>query len=189
MEHQSTNTTDNRQLSRRSVVRTAAHAAWAVPAIQVAATVPAYAAVSDPLTFTAGSGDWTQPLGYPYVDVTTTVLNGSATDTTANLQITVQFPNMYVWSPLLGANQTITISNVTGGWSAGTVTYSGTGTGRTATVVFTATAQLAASASKTLTFRATTTRILVDPAGADSLTLTATATNHVTGSTTINPTA
>ena len=178
--------------SRRSVVRTAAHAAWAVPAIQIATSAPAFAAASDTLAFTAGSGDWDTSTYPRTVQVMATVRNNSVADTTANLQVTVTFPNLYVWSQALSINLPITIGNVTGGWAASAPTYAGSGTGRTASVTFTAAPQLAAGAAKSLGFRAETLR-LVDAAtaggSADTLSLVANATSHVTTSLGIDPSA
>lgn len=148
--------TGNRHLSRRTVLRAAGHAAWVVPAIQVVSMAPAFAA-SGTLQITAASGTWTRG-GSSRVDGTVTVHNASTTDATGNLQLLLTFPNVFVWRTTRrgGSNRTLTISLVTGGWTAGTVSYSGTGTGRTATVVFTSSTQLVTGASKPMGFRATT---------------------------------
>lgn len=50
---------DRTTVTRRTVARTAAHAAWAVPVIAVATAAPAFAASNGPIVFTAstfGSG-------------------------------------------------------------------------------------------------------------------------------------
>lgn len=183
-------------ITRRSVAKTAAHAAWAVPAIQVAASVPAFAAASDLLAFTAGSGDWTVNTGLfqaDFVDVTTGVKNNSASDATVDLSVTVTFPNVYVRNAVLGTNQTLTITNITGGWTNPQgVTYAGSGASRTGTAVFVASTQVAAGATKSLGFRATgNVGMTADVANsdADTITLAATASGHVAASTTINPTS
>lgn len=176
-------------LSRRSLVRTAAHAAWAVPAVQVAASVPAYAAASDQLTITSATGEWT-PANNRRMDGSITVRNDSPDDTTVNLQVTLTFPNIYVWDANAGggagANRTLAITQVTGGWTAGTVTYSGTGTGRTATVVFTATAQIAPTATRTLGFRAQSSGTQANGSPA-AINVTASSTGFVSGSGTLVP--
>ena len=140
-----------RQLSRRTVLRTAAHAAWAVPAIQIVAAAPSFAASGDALALTpAPTGVW--DLVANRMTATIRVKNMSAANPTVGLQLTVIFPNVYVYKT---RNRTLRISNVTSGWRAGRVSYSGSGTGRTATVVFTASSQVAPGATSTLGFRAT----------------------------------
>ena len=133
-----------RQLSRRAVLRTAAHAAWAVPAIQIVAAAPSFAASGDALALApTPTGVW--DLGANRMTATIRVKNISAANPTAGLQVTAIFPNVYVYKT---RNRTLRISNVTGGWRAGRVTYSGSGTGRTATVVFTASSQVVPGATE-----------------------------------------
>jgi hypothetical protein len=176
-----------RQLSRRTVLRTAAHAAWAVPAIQIVAAAPTFAASGDVLALTpTPTGVW--DLGANRMTATIPVKNNSTANPTAALQVTAIYPNVYVYK---NRNRTLRISNVTGGWRAGRVTYSGSGTSRTATVVFTATAQVPAGATKTLAFRATVGYDIVagDLATAsDTVTGAATATGFTSAALALNPT-
>ncbi len=178
--------TGQRHLSRRTVLRTAAHAAWVVPAIQVVGLAPAFAAASDVLLLTpASSGQWTN--NRKSMTASVPVKNNSTTDPTVALQLTVTFPNLYV-----GSSGTLTISAVTGGWAASAVTYPVTGGTRTARVVFTAATQLVTGASSTLGFTATQTEKLkkADVQGAgDTIAVQATATGFIGASTTFNPAA
>ena len=185
----------NRHMSRRTVLRAAGHAAWVVPAIQVVSMAPAFAAASDQLQITAASGQWT--LGSSdYVTGSVTVQNSSTTDTTVALQLTLTFPNFYVYQQItifgltLNIPLNLTFSNVSTGWGTPTATYSGTGTSRIATVVFTRTGtQLAASAATTLNFRATTQKNVTTASGADTIQVVATASNGFSpGAGVINPT-
>jgi hypothetical protein len=60
-------------ISRRTVMRTAAHAAWAVPVISAVTAAPAFAANSDVLTVSASATGDQQ--GRQHMDVTVTVGN------------------------------------------------------------------------------------------------------------------
>jgi hypothetical protein len=75
----------SRTVSRRTVIRTAAHAAWVVPAIQVVSAAPAFA-VSPKLTISVGNPVW----GGDRLTVTFTVVaeNGAA----SNIQIFASAP-------------------------------------------------------------------------------------------------
>jgi hypothetical protein len=67
-------------LSRRTLIRTAAHTAWVVPVISAVSAAPAFAASQDVLTVTAAPLTWgTETVsGTPtvYLDVRVTVTNG-----------------------------------------------------------------------------------------------------------------
>ena len=65
-------------LSRRRVVRTAATAAWAVPAIQVATAVPAFAASGCCDVSVDGSAHWRAD-GLNYIDIELDLANGCNT--------------------------------------------------------------------------------------------------------------
>ena len=67
-----------RSVSRRRVVRTAATAAWAVPAIQVATAVPAFAASGCCNVTVAGSAQW-RANGLNYIDIPLDLTNGCNT--------------------------------------------------------------------------------------------------------------
>ena len=177
-----------RRLSRRTVLRTAAHAAWAVPAIQAVAATPAFAASgSGALAFTpAPTGVWS--LSRNRMTATIQVKNTSTANPTIGLQVTVAFPNLYVYK---NGNRTLAVSRVTTGWSASPVAYSGSGTGRTATVVFTATSQVAPGATSKLGFRATVGYDIVAgdiAATNDTITGAATATGFTSAPLALNPT-
>jgi hypothetical protein len=67
-----------RSISRRRVVRTAATAAWAVPAIQVATAVPAFAASGCCNVSVGGSAHWRAD-GLNYIDIPLDLSNGCNT--------------------------------------------------------------------------------------------------------------
>ncbi len=188
-----------RHLSRRTVLRTGAHLAWAVPAIQFASAAPAFAA-SPPgsLQITAASGTWN--LANDYVNGSFRVTNNSPTHSTTGLQVTLTFPNFYVATPIplffnltIYQPETLSFPNVSTGWSSPAINYSGTTSpfrpDRVGTVVFTRSgAQLAAGAFTDFVFRATTTRDVTTTSGADTIQVAATTTNGFTpGSGAINP--
>ncbi len=139
-------------ISRRSVVRAGATAAWSVPLIQVVGAAPAFAAVSGDtvLTLATPTGSYTSATT---LHVVASVTN-SGTHSTTNLQLTVSLPTP--------ASGTVTAT----GW-----TVSGSGT----SFVFTANAPVVASASLAIdvTFTVSST-----PAG--SLGVSASATNATT---------
>ena len=70
-----------RTISRRRVVRTAATAAWAVPAIQLATTVPAFAASGCCNVSLTGSAHWRAD-GLNYIDIPLDLSNGCNTAVT-----------------------------------------------------------------------------------------------------------
>jgi hypothetical protein len=70
-----------RTFSRRRIVRTAATAAWAVPAIQLATSVPAFAASGCCDLTVTGSGQWS-PGELNYIDIPLNIGNGCATAVT-----------------------------------------------------------------------------------------------------------
>lgn len=119
-------------ISRRTVIKAGAHAAWAVPLVQVVAAAPAIAVSgSCTLSITKASGKW--PGGSGKLNVSVTV--AAATNATSGLQVTLVF---------------------TEGWQGGKAAASGWGvTGPTPTTpntyVFTANTQIAAGGTATLT--------------------------------------
>ena len=70
--------TEPRSISRRRVVRTAATAAWAVPAIQVATAVPAFAASGCCNVTVGGVARW-RAGGLNYIDIPLDLSNGCNT--------------------------------------------------------------------------------------------------------------
>lgn len=92
-------------LSRRSVVRTAAHAAWAVPLVQVAAAAPALAASAGSLTAAAVINSWNGSGTRQTFTLTVTVTNTGNTSV-ALTSVTLSFPTG--WNP--------TSSSLTTGW-------------------------------------------------------------------------
>ena len=82
-----------RNVSRRSVLRTAAHAAWVVPMIQVVAAAPAFAA-SGTLSIAGGSGFWNGASN----NLTLTV-DVTAAPATTGLQVTFTLPPEYGDTP------------------------------------------------------------------------------------------
>jgi hypothetical protein len=67
-----------RTITRRRIVRTAATAAWAVPAIQVATSVPAFAASGCCSLSVGGSAHWRDG-ELNYIDIPLDLTNGCAT--------------------------------------------------------------------------------------------------------------
>jgi hypothetical protein len=68
-------------ISRRRIVRTAATAAWAVPAIQLATSVPAFAASGCCDLTVTGTGQWSEG-ELNYVTIPLNISNGCATAVT-----------------------------------------------------------------------------------------------------------
>ncbi len=129
----------------------------------MSSAAPAFAAASDPLQITGAWGFWTRnaPPTSDYMTANLSVNNNSTTDATNGLQLTLIFPNLYVYGASTpggsNTNQALTFSNITSGWGAPVRTYTGSGTNRKATVVFTPSVQIPIGGSLALTFRAITT--------------------------------
>lgn len=70
-----------RLIGRRRIVRTAATVAWAVPAIQVATAVPAFAGSGCCNLSVSGSAAW-RSTGLNYIDIPLHVANGCGTSVT-----------------------------------------------------------------------------------------------------------
>lgn len=70
-----------RAISRRRIVRTAATAAWAVPAIQIATAVPAFAASGCSSVTLGGSAQW-RTGGLNYIDIALDLTNSCNTAVT-----------------------------------------------------------------------------------------------------------
>ena len=126
-------------ISRRSVVKAGAAAAWTVPLVQVVAAAPAVAVSGAPTLVLSGAiGSW---------NGNSVNLNGRVTLTntgsapTTSLQVTLTFDT--AWT--------------SGSASAGDWTVSPSGVATVKTYVFTAQTQLAANASTTLNFNFTST--------------------------------
>ncbi|HSE09222.1 MAG TPA: hypothetical protein VLB29_11210 [Nocardioidaceae bacterium] len=122
-------------ISRRSVVKAGAVAAWSVPLVQVVAAAPAMAAVSGTSTLglPAANGSWSG--NSSNLNGAVTISNTGSVATTS-LQVTMDFDAAWTSG-----------SASAPGW---TVTPSANAT--TKTYVFTATTQLAAGDSTTLSF-------------------------------------
>jgi hypothetical protein len=71
-----------RTIGRRRLVRTAATAAWAVPAIQVVSAVPAFAASGCCNIAVTGTGQWRSKKDANYLDFPLTITNGCGTAVT-----------------------------------------------------------------------------------------------------------
>lgn len=74
------------RVARRTVLKTGAHAAWVIPAVQVATQVPALAASGDGLAITSATGSYYIPAHRYGVR---SVVQNNDTHTTAGLQATV----------------------------------------------------------------------------------------------------
>lgn len=95
-------TEDRSGLSRRTVIKAGAHAAWAIPAVTVVTSAPAFAAQSGQLTsdpVPSGSGAWTGPSNTRTIPCTINVANKGAADT-VGLILTASFPSG--WDPAVG---------------------------------------------------------------------------------------
>ena len=90
-----------RHLSRRSVLKAGAHAAWVVPAIQVVGAAPAFASCSrptdNPLSATA-TGTWrqqTDSAGNWVLDLVFTVCNSDCVKSLAGLMVSITAPTSW----------------------------------------------------------------------------------------------
>lgn len=182
---------DSPRPSRRTLL---AAATWSAPAVALATAAPAYATsageVAPPaaaLALTPGpSGTWTSRDGFAqHLTGQVTVRNQGAS-AAQGLRITVTVPNAYVRNAL-GGNASITVTNLTPGWSASTVEYTGSGQNRIGAFTLTAAAGLAASSSTTVSYRINlVARLLSGFTGA--IAVSATSTTHTHASATFVPT-
>jgi hypothetical protein len=142
--HEESNATGVGVLSRRTVVRAGAHAAWIVPAISVVTAAPALAAsgTSRPtLTITNGSGTWATQnhitgTQYTFTNwavsgiTVTNVSTNPATDVATGITVTISFasstykPTTVVSVTGLSANWTLDSTNTTA--TSYVFNYSGT---------------------------------------------------------------
>lgn len=137
-------------LSRRTVVRTAANAAWMVPAISLVTEAPALAASGDTIAFGATSGSWSGLLGVvlPTLSLSIPINLGTKHSSSAvGLTVTITFPTL---------RRNIT-PNAPSGW---TVSPTGSGAGP---FTFTKSANVAAPA--TVTFAPTFSDTLITLTG------------------------
>jgi hypothetical protein len=123
--------------TRRTVLKAAGHAAWMIPAVQIASQVPAMAAASDILAISAQG---TKSTGSTLTIAGVTVKNNSPSHTTAALTAHLNF------TVSTGAATQATVSNVTGNWSADATSVT-VGNNKTFSVPFTATSQVANGAT------------------------------------------
>ena len=96
-----------RQLSRRSVIKAGAHAAWVVPAIQVVGAAPAFATCSAghthpaiPYTVSVAPGAWTTDGGSRnyFINLVFTITNQDACDALTGIQVVIESP--HTWTGL-----------------------------------------------------------------------------------------
>ncbi len=153
----------DRQVSRRAVVKTGVHAAWAVPLVQMAVAAPALAASGDPaqLSISGTSASW--QAAAPKINTSVTVTNNGGTVTAA---ITV----IYQWNGV-----TPDVSNVPVDW-----TPSGSGT---STITLTTGQSLSPGALANLT---PTFTVKPQQKTAMTFTVTATATGTSDGPVTVD---
>ena len=142
------------QVSRRTLLKTGAHAAWVIPAVQVVAAAPAFATVTSgshaTLTTTIADAYWGDANTHAgegnYIIVDLTVTN-TGTAPTNNLTITFTFSANLTDIHQQGADQAPK-GTVPKGW-----VYSGASSSTTPpTIVYVAEVQLAAGQSITSTF-------------------------------------
>ena len=143
--------TGGRGLSRRAVVRTAANAAWMVPAVSLVTAAPAFAAVSSMLTVTAFSAQYPNrtnaATAQPNQLAVAATLGNTGSAATTGHQFVLTIPSgLYSMAPT---------STTPAGFNAPTITPSSGGW----TLTYTSIGQIAANASKG--FAATIT--FVDP--------------------------
>ena len=106
-------------VNRRTLLRTGAHAAWAIPAVQIVTQSPALAATGPAALSVTGTGRWTGPKNAEGLDVNLTVENANTLPTTA-LQVVLTFPTG--WSP-----STTQPAGWSGSGSGNVITYTKTG--------------------------------------------------------------
>lgn len=94
----------SRQLSRRSVIKAGAHAAWVVPAIQVVGAAPAFAACSArhthptvPYTVSVEPGRWQKDGSSDnyFINLVFTFTNRDACDALTGIQIMIEAPHSW----------------------------------------------------------------------------------------------
>jgi hypothetical protein len=133
---------ESRGISRRTLVKGAAHAAWVVPAVQLVTVVPAFAVSGCNLAVTASSATHTgnnpNASGQQQLSVNLTIKNTQDTGA-SNVTVVLTFTSRY----------SITTPFSAPGW---TVTRDGN------VFTFVATAPLAGGATTTLNFTAKATR-------------------------------
>lgn len=137
-----TNAETTRGSSRRSVIKTAAHAAWVVPAVTIATAAPALAAsTTKPAAMTAQAGQAAITAAGAFMNGTVTNTGGVTINNPITVVITVSGVNV---STLAG----FSIGGT--GWS-GTVSYSGgvLGVGGTNTITLTYTGGALAAGATT----------------------------------------
>ena len=84
-------------VNRRTLLRTGAHAAWAIPAVQIVTQSPALAATNGALVAQVVSQGWAA--GTDFFDVTVRVTNNTATATKAlRVTLTATKPGNKSWS-------------------------------------------------------------------------------------------
>ena len=171
--------TNSPLVGRRTVTRAAAHAAWAVPAIQVATSVPAFA-TSSPNALEVGGATFAWNTTSTRGDATLTIRNTGSSDA-ATVAVTVSFPPHYcVGNFIFDIPVNVTVSNVSTLWTASGVSYDPSSTpGRTGHVSFTSTSALPAGQSRQLQFRFDSGRLAAN--GSVPLPVVATAATFATG--------
>lgn len=160
--------------SRRAVLRAGAHAAWAVPAVQVATMVPAFATSGSHAEFTAPGGALTVANGSGNERVQGTLLV-TETKGFASGTVTLTLGGYQVGSPLATPSGTIAYGVSGGGWTR--VVVGGVPT-NSWTRVF------AASGSSTATVSAQSTTKANGVPASLSVTLTYSGSDHGPGSAT-----
>jgi hypothetical protein len=138
-------------MSRRTILRGAAHAAWAAPVISVVAAAPAFA-VSASGTLSLS----TPPTGTWSGNALQVALVVSATGGGGPVQVTLSLPNEY----FRGNSQVSVVAPA--GWGV-SVSYQGRGNSRTGLVVLTRSSSLAPGAPAALTFTVTPSKPVGQP--------------------------
>lgn len=162
-------------LSRRSVLRAGAHAAWVVPVVTVATASPAMAHHSPGHTTPPATAPDLALTGFvPRRGTTAKATIGVANTGDAaaeNVQVTISIPNSTggngAWN-----RGTLSVSGVSAGWTVSGPTTNGT----TTTFTFTRDTALAGGTSETLSFYLTSTS---NGSNTVNLTALATASNNV----------
>lgn len=148
-------------ISRRTIVRTAGHAAWATPLIVAATAAPAMAASGVDVNATVITG--TRPGGALTISVTLQNVGGTAA-TSLTVSVNLQPDNTGDLFARIGG----TPANVTSGWTA-----SSTGGNYNRTFTFVRAAGLAAGATTVLTFEPRTPTLGLSPSGTGDISVTA----------------
>jgi hypothetical protein len=133
--------------SRRTLVRTAANAAWAVPLVSVVTAAPAHAAISTHRSLTITSATyWWKELDDAWGVTPLITVHNNSNVATSGIEVTLTFPPSFVGTRLTPPRATI-LNGPGQGWVAATPAPAANGM---STVLFSRPAELDAFSSSTI---------------------------------------